>query len=214
MVNYDAIEGIHTVFGTVHVAGAIWCWVKHQIGHINCAINVRSIQIGPINRAINVRSVRRCSCARSNMVLHEVKHQLDHIKPPINIGAETNNHINTINAVNSGWVERHIGLQAIWCWGKRTGTNTHIETLPLAAAAFLAMAFFFLRASILKGGQQPVDICAQVKRFRRTGNRTKFKKFETEQPGIITSSYYLQLLIKALPRPRDTQPDDNMNNNL
>jgi hypothetical protein len=49
------------------------------------------------------------------------------------------------------------------------------------------MAFFFLRASILegalywidiltwskttyvKGGRQPVDICAQVKRFRRTG---------------------------------------------
>jgi hypothetical protein len=45
MIDYDAIEGIHTLFGTVHVAGAIWCWVKHQIGHINCAINVRSIRV-------------------------------------------------------------------------------------------------------------------------------------------------------------------------
>ncbi|KAJ7867928.1 hypothetical protein B0H14DRAFT_2572653 [Mycena olivaceomarginata] len=38
-----AKKGTYTVFGTVHVAGAIWCWVEHQIGHINCAINVRSI---------------------------------------------------------------------------------------------------------------------------------------------------------------------------
>jgi hypothetical protein len=27
VVEYYAIEGIHTIFGGLHVAGAIWCWV-------------------------------------------------------------------------------------------------------------------------------------------------------------------------------------------
>jgi hypothetical protein len=41
VVDYDAIEGIHTVFGGLHVAGAIWCWVEHQIELINHTINVQ-----------------------------------------------------------------------------------------------------------------------------------------------------------------------------
>ncbi|KAJ7882961.1 hypothetical protein B0H14DRAFT_2565044 [Mycena olivaceomarginata] len=45
VVDYDAIEGIHTIFGGLHVAGAIWFWVKHQIGLIKHTINVRSIWV-------------------------------------------------------------------------------------------------------------------------------------------------------------------------
>jgi hypothetical protein len=97
VVYYDAIEGIYYVFGTAQVAGAIWCWVEHQIGHIKSAVGVRwiwvskiSLEQSPTIIVVYYDAIEGIYNVFSTVYVAEaiwcwVEHQIGHINSAINV---------------------------------------------------------------------------------------------------------------------------------